>query len=145
MTANFEYYDHTADLGVIGHGDTFEQALEAVFLALFARMADIETVDSTQQQLIEVVDPDAELDELVVNVLSSFLSLFDTDGFLGRSATVSTTVECDRIVGLRVSFSGEPYQPAKHSIKTHIKAVTYHDLRIWQDDAGWHIRILFDV
>lgn len=145
MTANFEYYDHTADLGVIGHGDTFEQALEAVFRAVFERMADIGTVGLTQQEYLEVVDSDADLDELVVNVLSSFLSLFDTDGFLGKSATVSTTVECDRIAGLKVSLSGEPYQPAKHSINTHIKAVTYHDFQIWQDDAGWHIRILFDV
>ena len=37
----YDYFDHDADIGIVGHGDTLEHAFEAAARAMFAIMIDI--------------------------------------------------------------------------------------------------------
>ena len=40
---------------------------------------------------------------------------------------------------------GEPFDSARHSIKTEIKAVTYHEVEVRETEKGLKARLIFDV
>lgn len=53
--------------------------------------------------------------------------------------------ECAQRLILSAIISGEPYDPARHTIKTEIKAVTFHNLSIKKTKEGYTAEVLFDV
>ena len=46
---------------------------------------------------------------------------------------------------LEADVSGEIFDPARHTIFTEIKAVTFHDLQLERDESGWKAQIIFDL
>lgn len=58
---NYNYFDHEADIGIIGRGKTLESAFESAAYTMFAIMADIKklTVDHTIEFSFE--ENDAEI------------------------------------------------------------------------------------
>jgi len=40
---------------------------------------------------------------------------------------------------------GEPIDPARHTIYTEVKAITYHGLKLERRDEQWYARIIFDL
>ncbi len=58
---NFSYFEHDADIGVIGHGDTLEQSFEAAARAVFSIVTQIETVRPLTAITIEFEESDPEL------------------------------------------------------------------------------------
>ncbi|MGZ3608142.1 MAG: archease [Syntrophales bacterium] len=42
-------------------------------------------------------------------------------------------------------MAGEPFDPAKHTINTEIKAVTYHQAAVKEAQGMWTGRVIFDV
>ncbi|MBW2566264.1 MAG: archease [Deltaproteobacteria bacterium] len=40
---------------------------------------------------------------------------------------------------------GEVLDPARHEIKTGIKAVTYHQLYVEESEGGWETQVIFDI
>jgi SHS2 domain-containing protein len=60
-----------------------------------------------------------------------------------RYATRSTQ-DAQHLI-LSAIISGEPYDPARHSIKTEIKAVTFHNLTIKKTKPGYTAEVIFDV
>ncbi len=51
----------------------------------------------------------------------------------------------DDIRSLKASIFGEAISYDKHEIKTDVKAVTYHDLRIISDINGYRTRMILDL
>jgi SHS2 domain-containing protein len=47
--------------------------------------------------------------------------------------------------GLKARVKGEPFQEGVHVIKTEVKAVTYHQIRVNQEEGGWKAQIIFDL
>jgi SHS2 domain-containing protein len=47
--------------------------------------------------------------------------------------------------GLRAVVKGEPFQEQTHVIKTEVKAVTYHQIEVRQENGGWRAQIIFDL
>ena len=46
---------------------------------------------------------------------------------------------------LEADVSGEIFDPARHTIFTEIKAVTFHDLQLERYERGWKAQIIFDL
>lgn len=55
------YFEHDADIGIIGRGLTIEQSFEAAAHAVFAIITDLETVQPIIAVAIEFEESDAEL------------------------------------------------------------------------------------
>jgi SHS2 domain-containing protein len=57
---NYNYFDHEADIGIIGRGETLESAFESGAYAMFAIMADIKnlSIDHTIEFSFEEKDPE---------------------------------------------------------------------------------------
>jgi len=49
--------------------------------------------------------------------------------------------------GLRLSATatGERLDPARHTVHTEIKAVTFHGLEIRETTDGWTVQVIFDM
>jgi SHS2 domain-containing protein len=49
----------------------------------------------------------------------------------------------------QTSFSasalGEAFDPGKHRVEVEIKAATYHELTLKQEEGRWMARVIFDV
>lgn len=145
MIQQYEFFEHPADLGVIGHGETLESAVAGVLQAVFDQYTDTEQLAGEEEVIVEVEDDELDLDDLLVDLLSKVLLLFELEKFLGKRAQVNTIGNGERITGIRASIHGEYIDMKRHSINVHIKAATYHGLDIWQDSSGWHVKVLFDV
>ena len=47
--------------------------------------------------------------------------------------------------GIEAIVSGEPLDEARHLIDHEVKAVTYHELKIQQNDNGWMAEVIVDI
>ena len=61
MDKSFDYFDHDADIGVVGRGATIEQAFEAAAEAMFAVMARPLSKDPSVAVHVAFIETDLEL------------------------------------------------------------------------------------
>jgi SHS2 domain-containing protein len=62
-------------------------------------------------------------------------------GFIGKRCAV-TNIESGRVDG---KVEGEALDLKRHHFHTEIKGVTYHELKVWQENDRWRARVIFDV
>jgi SHS2 domain-containing protein len=56
----YAYFDHEADMGIVGYGKTQEAAMESAAEATFALMADLEEIKPTRAVEVNFDEPDPE-------------------------------------------------------------------------------------
>ena len=61
MHDSFAYFEHGADMGIVGRGAQIEQAFEQAAMAVFALMTRLDDVQPQQSVAIEFEEADAEL------------------------------------------------------------------------------------
>ncbi len=135
----YRVFSHTGDLGMTVRGkdriDLFEQAA----WAFFDLLVDARRIDPEKPVEVTVEAPDREA--LLVAWLGELLFLFETQKIvLGKFEITSLTDQA-----LKAIAWGEPFQEEKHRFKQGVKAVTYHQLRIWETSKGWRARVIVDV
>ena len=134
----WELIDHTGDIGLRVRAPSFELLLAESARGMFEQIADLSGV---RLQLEEVVVVEAEEPgELFRAWLAELLYKFSADGRIYVDFDV--TLEPGRVRG---RVRGERYDPARHPLRTELKAVTYHQLRVAQEKDGWIAQVIFDV
>jgi SHS2 domain-containing protein len=135
----FEFFEHTADMGIRVRAATLSELIAEGGRALFSLMvADLETVrlDRRVALRIEGVDPE----ELFFDVLDDLLYKFTTEHLLLARFEVARDAD-----GATVTAWGEPYDPARHVLDHDVKAITYHQLEVRQDAASWSAEVIVDL
>jgi SHS2 domain-containing protein len=135
----YEYIEHTGDLGFKAYGTTREALFSHAAEAFFQAIISLETIQEKEERLIEVEA--AALDELMVGWLSELLFLFDTELLLLRRFEITNMKDC----GVKATVRGEVMDPARHEIKTGIKAVTYHQLYVKKRGGIWEAQVILDI
>jgi SHS2 domain-containing protein len=137
MTSAYSYFEHDADIGVTGRGETLEAALEAAAAGVFAVMTDLEKVRATDTIRLEFDEGDPEL-ALVV-----WLNLL-----LGRArehrmvfAGFHLRQEGSRWYG---EAAGECWREGL-TRGTEVKGATFTMLRCEQRSGHWEARCVVDV
>jgi SHS2 domain-containing protein len=132
-----EYFDHDADVGVIGRGATVEEAFEAAARAMYALMTDIRAVREERSVPLEFEEADVEL--ALVRWLNLLLGLSHEEGLIfGRF-----WLERDG-VRWRGGASGEPWRPELER-GVEVKGATLTMLQVRQSKDGWEARCVVDV
>ena len=135
----FRILDHTADIGVVVNGRDLKTLFENAGHAFFHLLTDLRKVRPRVEKKIEI---GAEsLERMMVDWLSELLYLHDVENLLFRTFKVESVGKD----GLKARVGGEPFREGAHVIKTEIKAVTYHQIRVAREDGGWTARIIFDL
>ena len=138
----YRFLDHTADMGVEIEAASFEELLSEGLLALTDSLTEVGEVEVEVERQVELRAPSRE--DLLVEWLNELVYLFETESVLFRLAELRVEEEGDgwRLCGM---LRGERYDPARHRIKTLIKAVTYHQLQVTSSSRGWQARVIFDI
>ena len=137
--ASYSVFDHTADIGIEVVAPSREELYATAATALFDILADISRVGPGTVQEVTVTGEDAA--DLLVRWLSELLYLHDVEGWLYREFRIDEVTEHR----LSARVYGERYDPDRHTIKTEIKAVTYHQVFAGRIERGWMARLVLDV
>jgi SHS2 domain-containing protein len=134
---NYQYLDHTADLGIEVQGKTLEELFENIGIAIFETQI-AGTVRAVETRNIELFND--LLEELFVDWCRELLYDFAVYGFIPKIYEIS--IENKK---LRARLQGESLDLKRHKIKTEIKNVTYHDLTIRKINDHFQATVIFDV
>ena len=134
---------HTADITVRAYGKSLEEAFAHALLGLFGVMTDIENIEPREKR--DVMAEGFDLENLLYNFLEKVLVLFDTEQFL--VSRVDSIVIESLVDGYRISatISGERYDPDRHKSRVLVKAITYHQMKIYRDKDLYIIEYTPDI
>lgn len=137
--------DHTADAGVEIDAPSREALFAEAAIALADTLTPVEGVGSTVERVLELEAANDEL--LLVDFLNEVLFLFETEGLVFARAMVRLEGGGGALspVRLRATLHGEEYDDARHPLRSLIKAVTYHGLRVRREGERFTACVLFDL
>lgn len=141
MSSGFKFLEHTADVYVRVWGDSLERVFEEAARALYEVMTDPRRVDCIVER--EVVVEGFDLENLLVRWLEELLFYFDSEGFIGGRVVVDEVSKEAYKVKARVC--GEVFNPEKHESRTHVKAATYSQIKLWSEGERWYAEFVLDV
>jgi SHS2 domain-containing protein len=138
MTARWEHFEHGADVGVRGLGDTKSEAFAQAALALTAAVTDPASVRPVACVELACEAPDDEL--LLAAWLDALVYEMATRRMLFSRFEV-------RIDGARLAARawGEALEGARHHPAVEVKGATLTALRVARHGKGWLAQTVVDV
>ncbi|AAY79957.1 archease [Sulfolobus acidocaldarius] len=136
----FEFFDHTADIGIIAYGRSLEEAFESAALAVFEVMTDTSKIEYKVE--VEIEEIGSDLENLLYRWIESLLVYYDSDLLLFGKFKVSIDLNNMTLKG---KAYGEKFNPEKHERRTVVKAMTYHEMLISQNDGTYILRFVVDI
>lgn len=137
MGTQADYFEHAADIGVIGRGETMVEAFVSAAAATFAIMADPGRVSETLAVEVRFNEADNEL--ALVTWLNRLLAEARVHGAVFRRFELAG--EGSAYVGKAYGCLWEPGIPRG----TEVKGATLTALCVRQTEAGWEARCVVDV
>jgi SHS2 domain-containing protein len=143
-TRRFETRDHTADIYILGYGETLAEAFENVAFALFEQIAD--TARLRPQRTLTVQAEGSDVEALLVNWLNEFLYLHEAQEVAFCDVHVET-LETGPPARVRAQAEATPWDAVpEEAWRMSVKAATYHALTIRQRvDGVWEAGLVCDV
>ena len=142
MTKRIPQYtilDHTADLGVsiTGSGliDLFENAGRTLLHLMFRVRPD------KKADLVQISISGNDLADLMNKWLSEILYLYAGENLVVTGTNIDSLSPISLIATLKTS----PFNPKFHKIIREIKAVTYHQIAVTNENDIWTARVIFDL
>lgn len=136
----FEYFEVTADVGIVARGKSLEELFENSARAMFGVMVNLEKVKPAERIEFEV--DSTSLEELLLDYLTHLLGLKDIYSLFFSQFEVKI-LEYREGFKLQGSARGEERTP-EHEVETEVKAVTYHLMEI-KKNKNWRARFVVDV
>jgi SHS2 domain-containing protein len=135
----YETFDHTADLGLRIRAADLDTLFAEAACALFSVIVEgLDTVNAVQKLEIELSEVDREY--LLFDWLKTLLYHFDAEHLLLSRFEVRV-----QPAGLSATAWGEPLDRARHELGHEVKAITYHGLRVEQENGGWLAEVIVDI
>ena len=133
----YEYFDHDADIGVVGRGATAEEAFESAAEAMFALMADPASLRDSAEISVSFVEDDLEL--ALVQWLNALLGAAREGGLVLRRFVLSRNGSRwdGRAWGER--WRGDTERGVE------VKGATLTMLSVKPGATGWEARCVVDV
>ena len=135
----WEHFHHQADIGIRGVGDTLENAFEEGAMALMAVICSPENVEP--QEMIDIQCEVDEKDLLFADWINALIYEMDV-----RKMLFSRFEVC--IDGHQLSGKawGELIDPDKHELAVGVKAATFMELKVYENDKHqWIAQCVVDV
>ena len=140
MTDRFEFFDHTADIGVHIYGRSLTELFENATRALHDALG---RLHKSENALHKTVDFHADsTEDLLHDWLADLLYEIEV------SHVLYDRFEFHELTPLRLTATllGGPIDFTRSQANEEIKAVTYHQLRVTsQPDGSWRATVIFDV
>jgi SHS2 domain-containing protein len=139
----FREIDHTGDIGIEVTAPTRTRLFERAALGMVRILTDLDAVRTLDATRLTVDGRDREA--LMVRWLSELNYRHTVENVLYGAVEVETIDETDDGLTLTAIARGEPIDPARHTVHTEIKAITFHGLEVRKTDEGWAVQVIFDM
>ena len=147
----YTHAPHTADVLVVAHGRSLEEAFEQAALAVYEVMTDTGKVAPRVEKVVEVEGFD--LENLLYRWIEELLVITDSEGLVFSRFKVEAIEKVGESGGeeggeqyrLRARVWGEPFDPERHEHRTIVKAMTYAMMEIRREDGCWHVQFVVDI
>ena len=133
----FRFLEHTADQKFQAFGKTLEEAFENAAYALKTTITESK-IEQKVKKTIEVKSEDKKA--LLYDFLEQFLILLDSENF------ILSEIESLKIKDLKLTakLKGDT-DLKKYEINTHIKAVTYQEMKIKKEKNNYMVQVILDL
>jgi SHS2 domain-containing protein len=138
LPPDFEIVEHTADAALRGRGPDFPSLCEVMARALFEVITDTATVEPRLRRELRVT---AETRE---DLLHDWLEELNGAHQIHGEVYSLFAIRVEGLALLAVA-GGEPIDPDRHDLRTEVKAVTWHDLRVTELPGGLEAYVLLDI
>ena len=135
----YEFFDHTADIGIRAEGSTLAELLVHMAQGLTALIAKDSVLEPRETQAVHLTAPDAE--SLLLVWLQELLFRFSTGGLLPVVYTLTEATP----TAVRGEVQGARFDPARHQQGREVKAITRHLLQVRQTDGRWEGQVVVDI
>jgi len=134
----FETFEHEADIGIRGFGNSLKEAFENAAVALYSVMVNIDAVNPQEKRTFSVSAPDREL--LLVEWLNALLATSDIERLIFSRFDV-------KIEGVTLTGAawGETLDRDRHEPRVEVKGATYHLLSVREQDGLYIAQCVVDV
>ena len=135
----YEYFDHAADVGIRCRATSVEGLFQAAGRALMEWMGPAPGREETAALEARVEGQDRE--DLLVRWLQELLYLFQTRHLYFVS--VASVFISDRT--LQGEFLFKHWDESSYGEFQEVKAITYHQLRVFEEGGSWHASVILDI
>ena len=134
--------DHMTDAVIEAYGETLEEAFEQAARGLNDTMVDLKGVHP--DMILEISAEGHDIESLLFDWLDKVMLLLVADGVVMSefSVKIQKTGDCYVLAGIA---RGEMLDLKKHTYKVEIKAVTYHEMSIKQQEGRFTVHFLLDL
>lgn len=143
----FRFLPHTADVMIESWGSSLEEAFGEAAKALFEVITDTNSVAPSIEVDLRVCGYD--LENLLYKWLEELLYYHDTKNMVFSRFYLEYIREegsgSERQYCLYGRALGEEFNRDKHEPRTVVKAVTYHQMKIWREDDLYHLTVVVDI
>ncbi|MGI6589323.1 MAG: archease [Candidatus Iainarchaeum sp.] len=143
----FETFEHKADVGVRGKGNTIESAFEECAKAMISVMVDINSIEPKKSHVIKIKSTDEST--LLINFLNELLFLKDKKKMIYSKFRVNIEENMNeddlKEFNLKATCFGEKIDLKKHEFLVDVKAATYSQLKVKQENKTFVAQCIVDV
>jgi SHS2 domain-containing protein len=136
---SYQIFEHTADIGVRVQGRDLVDLFKNAGLAIFKISSRRQFIRNKKHTTLTVRQQAANLDELFINWLNELLSLSSAQGLVFHNIKIL------RLDGKSLEAEVTGSGLINYKVNTEIKAATYHELKISQNESGWIAEVILDV
>lgn len=137
--AGFEIFAVTADKGIRAWGRDLPEVFVNAARGMWSLMVEPGTARAASVLPVKVEAGDRET--LLVAWLNELLYLHEVEGFVAAEFAIKHLSG----TALEAEVRGERVDRARHPLVGHVKAATYHLLRVQPAAGGWEAQVVVDV
>lgn len=137
--AGFEIFAVTADKGIRARGRNLPEVFVHAARGLWSLMVEVGTARADRMLPVSLEANDREA--LLVAWLNELLYLYEVEKFVAAEFAITYLSD----TRLEAEVWGEGLIPGRHSPIGHVKAATYHLLRVQPTAEGWEAQVVVDV
>jgi SHS2 domain-containing protein len=140
VTERFEFFDHTADIGVRVYSNNLTRSFQNAAGAMYEALGRLHIPGRNRQKSVEVRAESAE--DLLHDWLADLLYVIEANHVLDDKLEMHEVTSHH----LKAILRGGVIDFAHSQTSEEINAITYHQLRVKSlPDGTWHATVIFDV
>lgn len=136
---SFELFDHTADVGITVRAPTMPALLRPAAVGLYHVIGELRTAGKATVKVIEFTGSDPPA--MLCDFLTDLLIYFERDHL--RAVGLEDVQFTEDHLHARCTFL--PVDMEGSSFSREVKAITYHELDVYEVADGWEARVIVDI
>lgn len=156
-SAGWELTEHTADVGIHAWGPSAADVFQQAALAMLSLITDVAAAAPAGERAVAIESQEQDL--LLAAFLNELLYVIEAERFVPAAVRVEAIAQKSVAEGaggraagdpgaawqVRAQVRGEPFDPARHHVRTVVKAATLHGLLLTQAGDRWEGAVVLDV